>query len=55
MIRSPFLDIEIPDVSFTHFVLAGAEGLGDKPALIDASSRWRAASGWGAGCNRATE
>jgi acyl-CoA synthetase (AMP-forming)/AMP-acid ligase II len=38
MIRSPFPDVEIPDVSFTDFVLAGAVELGDKPALIDASS-----------------
>ncbi|MGO9753214.1 MAG: AMP-binding protein, partial [Solirubrobacteraceae bacterium] len=38
MIRSPFPDIEIPDLSFTDFVLAGAVRLGDKPALIDAPS-----------------
>jgi acyl-CoA synthetase (AMP-forming)/AMP-acid ligase II len=38
MIRSPFPDVEIPDSSFTDFVLAGAGELGDKPALIDAPS-----------------
>jgi acyl-CoA synthetase (AMP-forming)/AMP-acid ligase II len=38
MIRSPFPDVEIPDASFTDFVLAGAAGLGGKPAFIDAAS-----------------
>jgi acyl-CoA synthetase (AMP-forming)/AMP-acid ligase II len=38
VIRSPFPDIEIPDVSFTDFVLARAGELADKPALIDAPS-----------------
>ena len=38
MIRSPFPDVEIPDVSLTDFVLAGADELGDKPAFIDAPS-----------------
>ena len=38
MIRSPFPDVEIPDVSLTEFVLAGAADRGDKPALIDAPS-----------------
>jgi len=38
MIRSPFPDVEIPDVPLTEFVLAGAVGRGDKPALIDAPS-----------------
>jgi acyl-CoA synthetase (AMP-forming)/AMP-acid ligase II len=38
MIRSPFPDVEIPDVSLTDFVLAGAAGLGGRPALIDAAS-----------------
>jgi acyl-CoA synthetase (AMP-forming)/AMP-acid ligase II len=37
MIHSPFPDVEIPDVSFTDFVLAGAAGLGGKPAFIDAA------------------
>jgi acyl-CoA synthetase (AMP-forming)/AMP-acid ligase II len=36
MIRSPFSDVEIPDVPLTPFVLARAGELGDKPALIDA-------------------
>src|SRR5919197_1785968 len=36
MIRSPFPDVEIPDVPLTPFVLARAGELGDKPALIDA-------------------
>jgi acyl-CoA synthetase (AMP-forming)/AMP-acid ligase II len=38
MIRSPFPDVEIPDVPLTAFVLARADELGDKPALIDAPS-----------------
>jgi acyl-CoA synthetase (AMP-forming)/AMP-acid ligase II len=38
VMRSPFPDVEIPDVSFTDFVLARAGELGDKPALIDAAS-----------------
>lgn len=38
MIRSPFPDVEIPDVSLPDFVLAGAGELGDKPALIDGPS-----------------
>ena len=38
MIRSPFPDVEIPDVSLTNFVLAGAGELGGKPAFIDAPS-----------------
>jgi acyl-CoA synthetase (AMP-forming)/AMP-acid ligase II len=36
--RSPFPDIEIPDLPLTSFVLAGAAGEGDKPALIDGAS-----------------
>ncbi len=36
VIRSPFPDVEIPDVPLTDFVLARARELGDKPALIDA-------------------
>jgi acyl-CoA synthetase (AMP-forming)/AMP-acid ligase II len=39
MIRSPFPDVEIPDVPLTPFVLARAGELGDKPALIDAPTR----------------
>jgi acyl-CoA synthetase (AMP-forming)/AMP-acid ligase II len=38
MFRSPFPDVEIPDVSLPDFVLARAGQLGEKPALIDASS-----------------
>jgi len=38
MIRSPFPDVEIPDVSLSDFVLAGAGELGDKPAVIDGPS-----------------
>jgi acyl-CoA synthetase (AMP-forming)/AMP-acid ligase II len=38
MIRSPFPDVEIPDVSLPDFVLAGAGELRDKPALIDGPS-----------------
>jgi acyl-CoA synthetase (AMP-forming)/AMP-acid ligase II len=38
VIKSPFPDIEIPDVPLTDFVLAHAGELGDKPALIDAPS-----------------
>ena len=30
MRRSPFADVEIPDVPLSDFVLAGAGGLGDK-------------------------
>ena len=38
IIRSPFPDVEIPDVSITDFVLADAGERGDKPAFIDAPS-----------------
>jgi len=38
IIRSPFPDVEIPDVPLTDFVLAGAVGLGGKPAFIEAAS-----------------
>jgi acyl-CoA synthetase (AMP-forming)/AMP-acid ligase II len=38
VIRSKFPDVEIPDLSLTDFVLAGAVGRGDRPALIDAHS-----------------
>src|SRR5919201_2351242 len=38
MLRSPFPDVEIPDVPLTDFVLARAGGLGEKPALIDGPS-----------------
>ncbi|HZB44594.1 MAG TPA: AMP-binding protein, partial [Pyrinomonadaceae bacterium] len=33
--RSPFPDVEIPDVSLTEFVLGGAAGRAERPALID--------------------
>jgi 4-coumarate--CoA ligase len=33
--RSPFADVEIPDVPLTEFVLRHAERLADEPALID--------------------
>src|ERR671936_140846 len=38
MIRSPFPDVEIPDVALTDFVLARTGELGERPALIDAPS-----------------
>jgi acyl-coenzyme A synthetase/AMP-(fatty) acid ligase len=38
MFRSPFADVEIPDVSLSEFVLARAGEFGEKPALIDAPS-----------------
>jgi acyl-CoA synthetase (AMP-forming)/AMP-acid ligase II len=38
VIRSPFPDIEVPDVSFTELVLARAGEHRDKAALIDAPS-----------------
>jgi len=33
--RSSYPDVDIPDISLPTFVLAGADGLGNKPALID--------------------
>jgi acyl-CoA synthetase (AMP-forming)/AMP-acid ligase II len=38
MLRSPFPDVEIPDVPLSDFVLARAGGRGEKPALIDSPS-----------------
>src|SRR5919109_1550718 len=38
MLRSPFPDVEIPDVALTDFVLARTGDLGERPALIDAPS-----------------
>jgi non-ribosomal peptide synthetase component E (peptide arylation enzyme) len=38
MVRSPYPDVEIPDVPLTPFVLGGARTLGDKPALVDGPS-----------------
>jgi acyl-CoA synthetase (AMP-forming)/AMP-acid ligase II len=36
--RSPFPDVEIPDVPLTQFVLGGAAGRAERPALIDGVS-----------------
>jgi 4-coumarate--CoA ligase len=36
--RSPLPHVEIPDVPLTEYVLARADELGDKPALIDGAS-----------------
>jgi acyl-CoA synthetase (AMP-forming)/AMP-acid ligase II len=36
--RSPYPDVQIPEVSLTEYVLGGAEQRGDKPALIDGAS-----------------
>jgi acyl-CoA synthetase (AMP-forming)/AMP-acid ligase II len=36
--RSPFPDVQVPQVSLTEYVLGGAEERGDKPALIDGAS-----------------
>src|SRR5215468_422690 len=36
--RSPLPDVEIPDLPLTAYVLAGAAGRPDKPALIDGVS-----------------
>jgi acyl-CoA synthetase (AMP-forming)/AMP-acid ligase II len=33
--RSPHPDVDVPDVSLTDFVLAGAADRGDRPALVD--------------------
>ena len=33
--RSPYPDVDIPDISLPTFVLAAADALGNKPALID--------------------
>ena len=38
IVRSPYPDVEIPDVPVAAFVLAQAEALGSKPALIDGPS-----------------
>src|SRR6266571_8152962 len=35
IIRCPFPDVDIPDVSLTEFVLSKAAERGDKPAMID--------------------
>ena len=36
--RSPYPDVDIPQVSLTEYVVAGAAARGDKPALIDGAS-----------------
>jgi acyl-CoA synthetase (AMP-forming)/AMP-acid ligase II len=36
--RSPYPDVQIPDVALTEYVLGGAKRHGDKPALIDGAS-----------------
>lgn len=36
--RSPYPDVQVPDVPLHRFVLATGAGLGDKPALIDGPS-----------------
>src|SRR5215207_3006801 len=36
--RSPFPDVQVPQVSLTEYVLGGAAERGDKPALIDGAS-----------------
>ena len=38
VIRSPFPEVDIPDVSLTDFALGRAAELGDRPAFIDAPS-----------------
>ena len=38
MFLSPLADVEIPDVPLTDYVLARADELGDKPALVDGAS-----------------
>jgi acyl-CoA synthetase (AMP-forming)/AMP-acid ligase II len=38
VLRSPYPDVQVPDVSLTEYVLGAAAGRGDKPALIDAAN-----------------
>ena len=38
VLRSPYPDVQVPEVSLTEYVLGGAEQRGDKPALIDGAS-----------------
>jgi acyl-CoA synthetase (AMP-forming)/AMP-acid ligase II len=38
ILRSPYPDVQVPEVSLTEYVLGGAEPRGDKPALIDGAS-----------------
>jgi acyl-CoA synthetase (AMP-forming)/AMP-acid ligase II len=37
-IRSPHPDVDVPDVTLTDFVLAGAAARGERPAIVDAVS-----------------
>jgi acyl-CoA synthetase (AMP-forming)/AMP-acid ligase II len=37
-LRSPYPDVDIPDVSLTEYVVGGAAGRGDKAALIDGAT-----------------
>ena len=34
ILRSPYPDVDIPDVSLTEYVIGGAAARGDKPALV---------------------
>ena len=36
--RSPYPEVQVPDVSLTEYVLGGAAARGEKPALIDGAS-----------------
>ena len=38
VLRSPYPDVEVPQVSLTEYVLGGAAARGDKPALVDGAS-----------------
>src|SRR5918995_913345 len=38
VLRSPYPDVPVPDVSLSEYVLGGAVARGDKPALIDGAS-----------------
>ena len=38
ILRSPYPDVDIPDVSLTEYVIGGAAARGDKPALIDGAT-----------------
>jgi len=38
VLRSPYADVQIPDVSLSEYVLGGAAERGDKPALVDGAT-----------------
>ena len=38
VLRSPYPDVQVPQLSLTEYVLGGAAARGDKPALIDGAS-----------------